>query len=109
MASTLLTGALPVPGFGAAAGFAAAFDDGAGGLAGAFAGADFWVAGLCAGLGAGFFIGAGLVFDFVAVLDAITVLFAAQRCGGHRRQRARNALPQRIAAGSVDRGSLSPN
>src|SRR5258708_233506 len=90
MASTLLTGALPVPGFvaapdfAAAPGFAAALADGAGaaGFAGAFAGADFWVAGLCAGLAAGFFIGAGLVFDFVAVLDAITVLFAARRCGG---------------------------
>jgi hypothetical protein len=97
MASTLLTGGLPVAGFalladGAGAGFAA-------GLAGAA-----FAAGRGAGFGAGLFAGAGLAFDFAAVFDAITILFAAQRCGGQPEgQRALNAPPERIAAGSVDR------
>jgi len=98
MASTLLTGGLAVGGFalllddGAAAGFAA-------GLAGAAL-----AAGRGAGFGAGFFAGAGLAFDFAAVFDAITILFAARRCGGQPEgQRARHAPPERIAAGSVDR------
>jgi hypothetical protein len=74
MASTLLTGALPdtgLPVFAAAPPFCA--DVTAAGLAAGFAGAALWLA----GLPAGFFPGTALVFDFTAVFDGITVLFAA--------------------------------
>jgi hypothetical protein len=99
IASTLLIGGLAVGGFALLPGDGAAAAGFAAGLAGAAL-----AAGRGAGFGAGYFAGAGLAFDFAAVFDAITILFAARRCGGQPEgQRARHAPPERIAAGSVDR------
>jgi hypothetical protein len=81
------------------------------------AGADFatgftgdaaFAAGFGAGLGAGFFAGGVLVFDFVAVFDAITVL-CRPRSGDSQKGSAKPAPPERIRAGSLGRGALNPD
>jgi hypothetical protein len=59
---------------------------------------------------AGFFACVCFVFAFAAIFAGITVLFAAFDSGGQVKKAARRSRqPLRIAAGSVDRASLSPN
>jgi hypothetical protein len=65
---------------------------------------------LGAGLCTGFFAGGTFVFDFAADFDAITILCAAHRRRiAKRAARARVAPPERIKAGSLGIGSLSPD
>jgi hypothetical protein len=68
-----------------------------------------FAAGFGAGLGAGFFAGGVLLFDFVAVFDAITVLCAAREAAIAKKGSAKDAPPERIRAGSLGRCALNPD
>jgi len=104
----LLTGGLPpTTGFGAGLPAAVLAVDAVAALL--VAGAAF-ATGLAAGLGAGFFGGGALVFDFAAVFDGITILLpASEAAHSHNGQRGCSRSLKRFAAGSLGSGSLSPN